>query len=313
VSPEQRPTGTSRTSRWRRAASHPLRSIATRNYDIARWYGLRQLAADQQRSHGPPVIVHQMGKVGSSSLAAAVAAALPNRVVHHVHHLTPERIARAEWTYREAFPIRRRIDRHVLSSVHLRRQLDAGELSCDAPVISLLRDPMSQRFSSFFQTLPFRDPDFPAKVRSMNLDELVADVVVQFRSEGYWHDDAIARFFEGDFRPTWSIDVFSAPFDRARGWQVYTGGGRSALVIRFEDLPTSGVRAARSYLGVPTLDLPRRQVSSEKEYGPVLQAVQDRIGLDTDYVKAAYSSDAVRHFYTDDEIGELAARWTGRR
>jgi hypothetical protein len=262
-----------------------------------------------KRSSRPPVVVHQMGKVGSSSVVAAVRAADPDRPVFQVHHLLPASIADQEALYRSTFSSRRRIDGHLVDSIVVRRALAEGRLSDGTVVVTMVRDPMAQRYSAFFQTLSFRMPDLDERLRTQRPSELANDVLAQFNGPGWWHKDRIGAFFREEFVLAWGIDVFATPFDARRGWRHYPGDF-PALLIRFEDLSAGGIVALSATVN-EKLELPLLQESAKKPYAELMSNVRSRLELSRAYLDRTYESDAVRHFYSDEQLRGFRELWSG--
>jgi hypothetical protein len=281
----------------------------SRHYRLARWSGLHSRRAADARSTRPPIVVHQMGKVGSTAVTAAIGQEFPDRTVYQLHHLSAEALCSEEQLYAEGFRQRRRIDGHLLNSLYVRRELDRGRLPASTPIISLVRDPMAQRYSSFFQTLPFRVPDLERRVRTEDPKTLAQVIAGQFLGDGWWHDDRIATFFHKDFEPAWGIDVFGHPFDQDQGWQTYEFDARRAFVMRYEDLSRDGMTGLASFLGVEALQLPRLQVSADKYYAGLQSRVRRELVLDESYLDRAYATPEVEHFYSPQAIGQFRAKW----
>lgn len=252
-----------------------------------------------------------MGKVGSSSVVAGIRSAVPERPVFHVHQLRPGAIAREESAYRRGFAGRHRIGGHLLDSLAVREAYDRGRLPPDTVIVTMVRDPIGQRFSAFFQTLEFRMADLHERLRRGDLDPLSAEIAEHFHTDGWWHDEPLGTFFDLEFRDIWGIDVFAEPFDPQMGWRRYSGTF-DAVLIRFEDLAAHGPVALGEVLGT-AVHLPRLQDSEEKPYADLMDRVRARLELSDDYVDARYSAPAVQHFYSPSELDRFRATWRRTR
>src|SRR5688500_20250106 len=94
--------------RWKRLVARAVDRATQRSYRPAKAsFSLR--LRDPLRTN--PVIVHSVGKVGSSSLHATLQTAMRDRPVWHVHWLKEENLRRDETCYRERARAYRATDR----------------------------------------------------------------------------------------------------------------------------------------------------------------------------------------------------------
>lgn len=146
-------------------------NILTRNYLINKINECRNFQLSHQENKCP-LIVYQMGKVGSSTLVKSLKDM--NNLdmdVYHVHFLTHESIRNIEKVYKHATKVYKKdiIDQHVIESLYLRKQLDQGLRDTKWKVITLVRDPIVRNISCFFEAFNQYFPDIALSYRSKNI------------------------------------------------------------------------------------------------------------------------------------------------
>lgn len=286
-----------------------LRRFFNRNYRIAKAWRYPYYCWTHRRSQNP-VIVYQMGKVGSSSVVAGLEAS--HFEVFQVHVLTHDWISKVEAQYEKASRDHNRgiIDEHLLASMFLRRWLDRGFDGKRARVVTLIRDPVARNMSSFFQGFPIYFSEIAAQFRKENLgyEAKVAKLIDLFLNEFQEHDTPL-NWFDVHFKPAFEIDVFAQPFPHDQGFMRYQSDNCDAILLRLEDLRRVGNSALSVFLGGTAFELKDANVASEKTYADAYDQFKNDIRLPAAYLDRMYDSKFSRHFYTADEIARFRRRW----
>jgi Putative capsular polysaccharide synthesis protein len=244
-----------------------------------------------------PVLIYQMGKVGSRSLVAALEK-LPGIEVLHVHSLNLDTLERMKEQHRvrgEPFPL------HITVAERINRDIVSQGRPLE--IITLVRDPISRNFAAFFENLPIF-------FHGCNLDDAsiaIEDYIAQFL-DNYYHDIPLGWFNEQLLDP-FGIDVFARPFPHHRGYDILEHAGHRLLVLRCESPDDVKRSAVDSFLGIHLEDLVRTNVGNEKHYGAIYQRFKERIRLPETYVDPLLSSRYAQHFYTAEERAQIRARW----
>ena len=139
---------------------------------IAQFKFERRFLADQ-RENRPVLFVHQMGKVGSTSIVKSLKsddAAVPWRI-YQTHFLSAEGTALVEDLEIKAYDgwsnLPRRAKHFLVSSREISRHIAEGDFSRrDCKVISLVRDPVSTNLSGFFHNHHWWPNDLAARCRT---------------------------------------------------------------------------------------------------------------------------------------------------
>ena len=232
-----------------------------------------------------PIIVHQMGKVGSVSIERAIRARLPDRAVFHTHRLNPD------WLSLEP------------SGVGLNRHL-AARISRDGfqgfQLVTPIREPIGRNISAFFQNF---DGFFDGDAENISASEAIATFV-----ERYSHDVPLT-WFDREAKAVFGIDVYETPFDHERGYSICAGQGVSLLVLRVEDFDWAVAPALSEFLGVDDITLERTHVGVAGENGELYKEVLETISVPQHLLDQAYGSRYARHFYTESELDQLRSKW----
>jgi len=247
----------------------------------------------RRREGGSPIVVFAMAKTGTSAVAAALRSA-GFGPVFQVHDLDPEFLRREEREYR--WPVRpwRNWDAQCV----LRRPPTTA-----APwrVISLVREPIAQTVSAFFQ---------PA-VRRGYIDSATA-VDQLLERFGDRLDRLPLRWFESHLEPALGIDVYDRGFDVDHGYQIITTPTVKLLLLRCEGLDVAPRALADLLDAEGPIAIGRENVGADKVYGDLYREFVAALRPPSAVIDRAYSSRLVEHFYSSDEIARFREFWSVR-
>lgn len=246
---------------------------------------------------GAPVLVYQMGKVGSSSVMRSLVSH-GVRPVFHVHRLNPvhrEKLRKDGITESRAYELEAvEIYRHVIQQQR------------PAKIISLVREPVGRNVSAFFQNLDalsgqtragaLRAPD---KLKALFLD-------------AYPHAVPL-KWFDVEMQQTLGIDVYAQPFPKEQGHTVLRRGPFEVLILRAELPDPAKAGAIQHFLGVDAFDIRRENVTANKDYASVYESFKEDLVLPAAYLDMMYGAHYTRHFYTPEEIGRMRSRWSASK
>lgn len=240
-----------------------------------------RLAAAISAFRHPPVLVLQMGKVGSSAVRSTLAAGWPGVVdqAHAVGQFGDD--ARTALAACRAFGLR-----------HL--------------VISPIRDPLSRNVSAFFENFT-RDTGLAWSDAPEDPDALLALFLAHAR-----HSNGTA-WFERQLQPAFGLDVYATPFDHARRAQEYRAGAARILVYRSDLGRDEQLALLARFTGRRLAGWVRRNEAADKAYAARYERFVAEARLPESYVDDILGSRFARHFWTDGERAAQRARWTGTR
>ncbi len=229
----------------------------------------------------PPVLVFQMGKVGSSAVRSTLAAGRAGVVdqAHAIDQLGDE--ARAALGACRAFGLR-----------HL--------------VISPIRDPLSRNVSAFFENFT-RDTGLAWSDAPSDPEALLGLFLRHAR-----HDNGVA-WFERRMQPAFGLDVYATPFDRARRAQEYRAGAARVLVYRTDLGRDEQLALLARFTGRRLAGWVRQNEAADKAYAERYERFVAEARLPASYADEILGSRFARHFWTDAERAAQRARWTEPR
>ncbi|MEL6797585.1 MAG: putative capsular polysaccharide synthesis family protein [Planctomycetota bacterium] len=242
-----------------------------------------------------PILVHQMGKVGSRSVVDSLHASLPGGRIEHLHTVTPAGLASA----REALERRDQPPPpHVEAGERVRREiLDAGE---GADVITLVREPVGRNVSAFFQNRVGR----LRRASDAEVDDLCERFI-----EDYPHTQPL-QWFRREFDTVYGIEMHGQPFAPGRGWKVYESGRFRVLLLRCELNDAVKSDAIAEFLGLPELTWVRSNETSDKMHREIYARFKERLRLPASILDRLYVSQYSKHFYAPEEIQRFRGKWS---
>lgn len=257
-----------------------------------------------------PILVYQMGKVGSSTVVRSLeAAGLPNPI-HHVHCLSDAGI-KADGQY--YLNLGQRIPRNVRLAEILRRKMENQGAIANYKIITLVREQISRQISDFFENVGVYWPHLLDERGRVKVDEAIKflhDIFMNYDESA----DYASTWFDREIKAMFGIDVFSYAFSHDRGFTIIREKNAHVLVMRLEDLDSCFANAMSEFLGVDLgIALLKGNVGKEKMYAKEYATVLKSIVLPESVCARIYSSKYARHFYTETMRNELVRKWSTER
>lgn len=166
--------------------------------------------------------------------------------------------------------------------------------------VTMVRDPIARNISRLFN------------LHGEALINVLPEMIALHFVEQFDDHDYPLRWFDTYFKPDF-VDVYSKPFNKKRGWDVYG----DILVIRTENLD-SGLRNGIIQL----FDLPedtrvevdrRANSTTRKDYGKSYKDFIDYIGFDDAFLNRMYDNQYMQHFYSPKQIEGFRKRWAKKK
>ena len=253
----------------------------------------------------PPVIVYQMGRVGSKTVEASLKEMLSGVPVHHVHWLTKEGLESYERRTRSIY--KSHPGKHFWVGQHLRKQIGERQNRRKWNLVTLVRDPIARNISAFFHTLDLWYPNFNTQYSDQQQSILFKELVNIFL-ENFPHEIPLI-WLDSEMRQVFGMDVFRSEFPIFKGYMIYHENMTTLLLIRLEDLNRRASEAFSNFLEIEGFSLVKANVSCQAEYGHIYRKFLETVNLPESYVDFMYSSKYARHFYTEEEIESFRNRW----
>lgn len=249
-------------------------------------------------SNKPPVVIYQMGKVGSSTLLASLNETQHDYPVFHIHNMSRQFLESSKQSNR---PIK---SRHYWESYYLKKQLESHPDS-KWKVITIVREPVGRNISAFFQNINWLFPNLNARLAS---GELTLDDVIEGFFSTYNHDVPLT-WFDEQLNAELGVDVFSRPFDFEQGFTLFERDGIEVLVLRLEDFNTHAADAIKQFLGLESFVLTKRNDGGLKSYRDVYDEFRKRVRFPVSYLDRMYDSKYAQHFYRNEELKAFRRNW----
>jgi len=258
-----------------------------------------------------PILIYQMGKVGSSSILASLKAERIPNSIFRIHQLSNKGFKRKiQWLcHHGATEVPERIE-DLLFIMKLRKVIHAHGDQFGWKIISMTREPMGLEISSFFENIwiyanEVFDPDYIPKK-----EKILGFLHNYFSSEFDISSNYFCNWFDEELKSVFDIDVFSKPYDFSSGFSIFKQANISVLIIRLEDLNRSFKKAMSEFLNLGNIELIRDNASENKEYFPLYKDVLESLFLPINLCKKVFSSKYAQHFYRPDEIDHIIKKWS---
>ena len=241
-----------------------------------------------------PVILYQMGKVGSTSIRES----LKRHGVHpvfHVHRMNPLNI---EGT-RAAFVKRGQVPPYDRTGAYLYRNVVQNKKK--ARIITIVREPVSRNISAFFQNY-----ELLSGVDYLQNGSTKNELVSRFLAN-YPHQVPLT-WFNVEMKQTLGIDVFSYPFPKKKGYLIIKQGNFELLILKLDLPDTIKEKIIGNFVGLVDFKLRRHNTAQNKKYAKTYKDFTTGVSLPYTYVKQLCDSKYSRHFYSKSELGAV---WTG--
>ena len=280
------------------------------NYVAVRTYYRFQL----DRLRGKNLLfVHTMGKVGSSSIVRSLRELELERevTIYWTHFLSPEGIDLLNQLHEKGYGGSKKVPQKVKNLISSNRVI-GQQLMKRRPsdnnfkVISLVRDPVATNISGFFQNYAWWPTELQRRTQDGSPPN-IEDLATCFFSN-YPHDVPLI-WFDMEMAPIFGVDVFSSPFPREKGYQIYQSEQSELLLFKLEKLDETAAEALQAFLGINNFRLAKDNIGYEKWYRDIYDQFRATVRLPESYLNMLYRSPYTQHFYREEEINTFMARW----
>ena len=256
-----------------------------------------------------PILVYQMGKVGSRSIVDSLKAMKLDRAVYHVHFLNKENIQKADHMMHAIYGSRYNVNSWCLYESRFVIKHHLQEPKNKLKIISLVREPIARNLSSFFHNIDKFIPKCATLYEKGGID--IKEITQYYLQKFHEHDFPLT-WFDEEMKAVFGIDVFSENVSllQDRRVFVYDRDDLELLVIRTEDIDAVAQEALQQFLQIKDFRLKRANVSSEKNYNHVYADFTKFVRLPESYLTRMYESKYVRYFYSPSEVEGFRARWS---
>jgi len=236
------------------------------------------------------ILIYSMGKVGSTSIYFSLKKKLPVTDIFHVHFLSDYWLNEKLPRMNKYFHGNINHGKEILS--HIRK--NPGKR---IKIITLVREPISRDVSDFFQNW---------KSEYKNIEGIKTEQILQAIEENK-HEYTL-NWFDTEFKNYLGFDVYKIPFDTEKGYKIYNLPNIDILCLKLEEINKTGHKALNEFLGIQ-LSLLNKNTSLEKKGKELYLEVKKKYKASKSKLHELYSSNYVRHFYTEEEINTFKEKW----
>lgn len=249
-----------------------------------------------------PILIYQVGKVGSTSISAAIKDSIRDVVpVYQVHNI----VHAAELKERDVKSGSFSSQKHFNLGQSLLEAISA-QPSLSFKVITGIREPITRWVSEIFQNIDTRYNFLKNPDGSINEDEVVRFIKASIRNEPQ------SRWFEEEIGSLFGVSVRDIHLDKEKCCCVLKKNNNSFFFYKQEGLSSSTGDILAEFLELDSLSIEKLNVTENK---PVFSSAYTKILHNLSFPRAdldsIYSLPLYKSFYSDEEIEGFYKRWLG--
>jgi len=244
------------------------------------------------------LLIHTIGKVGSSSVYSSLQGTIHGNNMYHFHALNENRIKKEEAYYRSS--LKRSIPYHLIKSKIVSELLK--EYKGDIKIFSLIREPITRELSSIFQD----SFNFSSSINLINEDmqDVINDKIEQMSKEL-----PEIEWFDKEIQSNFGINVYDSDFDVEKGYQFYENGKAKLLLMRIDSLNDRFNEACQLFFSdTQTFYLEKDNISDDKFYNDSYRSMTKKCEISDKQLNGIINSKFVHKFY-HDKITKIKDRW----
>ena len=234
-----------------------------------------------------PVVIYQMGKVGSISIRDSL----------RQFHLNPLHLHRYYWTNNE----RNLSPRHLFWKTKYNITLDSYLKKDKVKIITIFRDPLSRNISSYFENL---DVYFSKKeMKHLDFDTLKDTFNNDFRfhiTPNTWFDQEL-------YRKT-GINIFDKAFQQTEGYVTIEKENISLFACTTDKI-NALEKELGEFLNISNFKIQHENSGTDKWYSDLYKEFKNRYKPSEDMLNLLYDSDTIKYFYSAKSINKLRSKW----
>lgn len=238
-----------------------------------------------------PVVIYQIGKVGSSTLKKTFDAYNIPSIQSHTFIATDEG---------------RKIFRKYLEDIKFSNE--------KLKVITLVREPIGRTLSHETQLLD----RFVLSEETFLKNTSVWDAYNNRLSNLIFNNSGINlysrpfQWFDDEIKQNFGIDIFEYPFDKEAGYSIIKKDNIELLVLKMERLNLLADKIAE-FVGVDQLVLKSENVGNKKRTRYIYKEILNKIKIPQFYFEYYYQNHPrMDYFYSKEEINHFREKWRER-
>lgn len=267
-----------------------------------------------------PILIYTMGKVGSTTVFHAFRKQYLFPLIYHVHHLTSESLKKTKQRYTEA---NQKIDgkvslrdfqkgtsSHLSGSIILRKtysERNQGKWN----IVTLVRDPFSTYLSHLFQNPQISRPYLlgnDGSIDKQKVEGFINSIFTDFKPE----KDYISNWFDREFLGFTGVDLYSYPFDNAKGYSIIHEKKFNIAVLRLETLNENLPKVVNEFVpGSSNITIEKKNVSGKDDSKDLYNKIKNEIRVSREGLEKFYSTKFAKHFFSEEHRSMMIKKWSG--
>ncbi len=216
-----------------------------------------------------PILIYQMGKVGSRSVYESLLACDVKAI--HFHRME------AGYT------------REIAHRDQVR-------------VITLVREPIDRHISGFFQNFELHT----GVAYEQATFDLAALFKIFLDKKHFSHPPL---WFDREMKIQLGIDVYDYPFPQEKGYLAIRQDKYEMLILKLELDDTIKEKVISEFVGLDNFELVRKNVAQDKIYAKTYREFKKALRLPEQLIETMCNARYTRHFYSQTEIEAMRAKY----
>jgi GT2 family glycosyltransferase/Flp pilus assembly protein TadD len=254
-----------------------------------------------------PIIIYQMGKVGSTSVKSSLENLNLSNPVYQIHFLSWKTVKEVEKFYLHKPHVK--FPGHIIQSKTLRKLIDQNDKSLRWKIITLVRDPVARKISDIFENID-RDLPYLSGKEEAEAETLIEGHIKRLFQKFDESTDYANCWFDREIKDVFNFDIYSIPFNKNEGYQIYETDTADILLIRLENLSEMFSIALSNFMNIDNASLIKGNIAENKSYRTLYRRILNNISIPIEILDKVYASRYARHFYTHNEIDNFKIYWS---
>ena len=253
-----------------------------------------------------PIIIYQMGKVGSSTIQASLKKSnIPNSVFH-CHHMSNKSLDKIVKLHAQNQKGR---EAQFLKGVKLRKLLNhLTNQNRTIKIISLVRETIGLEISAVFENLRHR-PALLSGDGSINKPRMHEFLLQKIRRLNHKHS-YFSNWFDMEFNGTFGLDIYAYPYDYEKRYSIINDSKVSILLMRLEDISEYLTEAMDEFLKIPDIAVVNANIGTQKRHYVDYSLMLKNLRFTRTECVHAYSGKCFNHFYSETEKEQFIKKWS---
>ncbi|MGB5982764.1 MAG: putative capsular polysaccharide synthesis family protein [Nonlabens sp.] len=250
-----------------------------------------------------PILIHQMGKVGSTTLVNSINQSSLENPAFHTHFITKPGI-RVNWAVETQNYSNNAIPKHLMMGIELEKLL-IDHPDQEILIICSVRELIARQVSMIYQAPFLAEKNIRNQRRQ--IDPVLASsylnkFIEQKNAFNYPH-----KWFKEELLDAFGIDVFAHEFDTDKGLSIIEKGKIKLMLIRMNKINEFLPNEISQFLGA---EKPIQVVHKNVRKASGYEETQKLIKLDPDLLDRIYRLPFMTHFYSEKERESFKNKWS---